>query len=197
MPGTVNYQNHEPVWVAFNDVNLGLCAEGDITVTVPREWVFQNSHQTGGAAIDAYFKGGTPTVQCNFIEINNWDMWEIAFPVGEKQRDSATPPAARGVGLDLASSVLGRYVGHHATTYAQRLVLIPEQLYTASSAQTVRDWFFPKAFCSNVGDVLFGVDSPNALNLTFSVLFDPSNQDGGNQFGRGLRTPSSGSWTVA
>lgn len=202
MPGTVSYLNHEPVSVLFGAAigsltNLGFCAEGDITVTVPTEWVPQMTHQTGAATVEAYYKGGTPTIDVTFSEINNWDLWETVFMAAEKQRDTATPPNTRVAGLEIAKSLAGNYIGHKATSVAKFLVLRPVQLYVSAVAETARDWVFPKSFCSNVAAIPFGVDTPNAFTATFTALFDSAIVDGANQWTRGLKTALSGAWVAA
>ena len=195
MPGTVGNLFHEPVWVVFNDVLLGLCNEGDITVSWNSEWIDQMSHQTGGHIIESYEKGGSPTVQVDLAEISNLDNWIVAFPVAQKQVDTDTTPNNRVTGGSLTTNA--PYIGTKATAVASQLVLRPQAQYADTTTEKTRDMVFQKAWCRNVDDIPFSIDTPSTLSLTFGVLFDPTATQGDYEWIRGLETEVSGAWTAA
>ena len=195
MPGTVANLFHEPVWVVFNDVLLGLAAEGDVTVTWNTEWVDQMSHQTGVHILESYDKGAAPTVDIELAEVANLDNWAIAFTAGQKQVDTDTTPNNRFASGSLTANT--PYTGTRATAVAAQLVLRPEAQYVDTTTEQTRDMVFPKAWCRNVGDLLMGIDSPMTLPMTFGVLFDPAATEGDYEWFRGLETAVAGSWAAA
>jgi hypothetical protein len=193
--GDVTLQNHIPVWVIFGTTNLGLCDEGDITVEMNESWVNQLSHQTGRTPIDSFYAGNAPIVNITFIEVMNWDLWKVAFPYGEKQQDTFTPPHTRFVPTRIVDNTSSRFVGHRATGIANELILRPEYTYNAAATEEAIDVHFPKAFCSSVGTIPFSVDTPNRLPMTFTVLRDIAASSGQSPWYRGLKTPT-GSWVA-
>ncbi len=195
MPGTVANLFHEQVWVVYNDVLLGLTGEGDVTVSWNTEWIDQMAQQTGGHILESYEKGGPPTIQVNLAEIANLDNFVVAFAAGQKQVDTDTTPNNRFAGGSLTANAA--YTGTKASAVASQLVLRPTSLYTDGTTETVRDMMFPKAWCRNVDDIPFGIDTPAELSLTFGVLFDPAATDGDYEWIRGLETAVAGTWAAA
>lgn len=191
MPGTGSNAAHRPVWVIFNNTVLGYTAEGEITARMQETWVDQVAHQTGAQPINAYHKGGNVEIDVNLIEVDNWDLWPIAFPVGTKQQDTATPLNTRFTAYGTSA---GNFIGTKASSVAAQLVLRPQDAYTTVSAETQYDLVIPLAFVKNVGDIPFGIDVPNQLALTFGALLDATQTDGSNSWFRGLETPGTGAW---
>lgn len=194
MAGTATYLNHEPVWLVYNAVLLGLIDEGDVTVTINEDWVDQVCHQTGSHVLQSYFKGAQVNVEASLAEITNLDNWAVAFPTAQKQKDTATPPINRIAGGSATTTT--PYIGTTATSVAKVLILRPASLYVDASTETARDFLIPKAFCRAVGAIPFGIDSANVLPLTFSGIFDPAATEGEYLWIRGKLT-GTGAWTAA
>jgi len=180
--------------VIWNSVLLGFTEPNDITVSFTNTWVDKMFHQTGEYIPEAYFNGQQATIQVDLSEINNWDNWIVAFPMWEKQIDTDTPPNTRVVSNSSTSS--DPYTGTKASTLAQELILRPVAQYADVSTEKSRDFVFPKAWVRDVGDVLFQINTSNALSCTFGTLFDPSASDGEMLAFRGLET-ATGSWSAA
>ncbi len=195
MPGTATYLNHVPSWVILNDVLLGFTNDGDISVNMNQEWVSQFTTQTGANEVQAYNKGGTPTISVDLAEVYNWDNWIAAFPNAEKQVDTDTPVNNRIAGHDAAGTA--QYVGQKATTVALQLVIRPVTDYTDETTETGNDFFFPLTYCANVGDIPFGLDTPLSLSLEFRALFNPAASLGQYQWVYGLETEGAGAWVAA
>ncbi len=187
--------NHVPAWVLFNDVLLGFTNEGDISISMNQEWVSQTVAQAGANEVQAYNKGGTPTISVELAEIYNWDNWIVAFPNAEKQADDATPPANRIAGHSATTTT--EYIGQKATSVAQNLVIRPAVDYTDETTETANDFLIPLAYCSSVGDIPFGVDTPMVLPLEFRALFDPAATLGANQWIYGMDADATGTWAAA
>lgn len=195
--GTATNINKEPVWVVWNDTNLGYIDEGDAVVRITPSYEMQTTHQTGVSPIEAYFNGYTVEVEVSFAEVDNWDLWPIAFLFGEKQADTDTTPNNRFVGHQIADVANSQFVGQKVATVSKQLELKPVRGYTAANTEYLHDWVFPKAFCTNVGDIPFSSTSNNVAPLTFSALLDPTDTAGAGMFWRGLETEVSGSWAAA
>ena len=194
MPGTVSYMNNEPMWVVFADTLLGFADEGDITLSIKGEWVDKLSHQTGNYLLDAFWKGERCTITANLAEVDNWDTWGIAFPIGEEQADAATPPASRYVSN--SSTANTPYIGQRAESFDGQLVLRPVALYVAANTETVRDIMIPKAFVREVGDITYSIDNAETLPITWEALFNPDALKGAHLWTRGIETPTS-AWVAA
>ena len=192
-PGTNANTNKEPVWCVFNGVVLGFVEEGDVTVTPTMDWVDRRFHQTGTFILDSYFNGMQLDIQVTIAEVLNVDNWVVAFLQGQRQQDTSTPTKKRFAFSTIADPTLGLHVGKKATDEAAELKLIPGASGSVPSTETDRDFFIPKAFCRNVGDILFSVSANQSLPLTFSVLYDHTKTDGTNFaiFGR-----EAGTWAA-
>lgn len=192
-PGTIGNTNKVPVWVVYNDVALGYCEAGDITLTVTPDWTEQMFHQTGSNLMDAYLKGHRVTVQCSLAETENVDTWEVAFLGGEEQNDTSSPPLERFVLGDKTEWAAGTFIGRKATAVAKELKLIPVSAYTTASTHTGDDIVIPKAFCRTVGDIQYSIDNDCALACTFEALFDATDANGAGLLYRGV---SAGTWSA-
>ena len=179
--GTATNAVNEPVWVLIGSAIgsltvLGYTAEGsDVSVNIGQNWIPRTHAQTGQMPTDFYDGGQTIEVTVDFDEVVNWDLWPEAFQMGEKQVDTDTVPANRFTSHKIAAVTLA---GTAASTLSQILVLRPTALYVDATTETVRDFVVPKAFCSNVGEIPFGLESPNILPVTFSGIGDPAATDG-------------------
>lgn len=194
MPGTVSYTNNEPMWIVYNSTLLGFCGEGDVTLSIKGEWVDKLSHQTGNYLLDAFWKGERATVTADFSEVDNWDNWAVAFPIGEKQEDTDTPPNNRIVSN--SSTANTPYIGARAESHDAKLILRPVALYVDASTETVRDVVLPKAFVREMGDVVYSIDNEELLPITWEALFDPDASSGAHLWFRGLET-ATGAWSAA
>ena len=193
MAGTVSNTNKVPVWVTFNDVNLGFCNPGDVVLTVTPSWVDMKFHQTGDYLVDSVFNGARATVKCEFAEIENLAVWLVAFGFGDSQVDTATPPLARFAFNTIDAVVSNWDIAMKATSIDAALVLIPETQYVTATTETNDDIVIPQAFCRDVGDILFSTENNQGLSCTFEALMDPTKTDGSNLLFRGALTPT-GAW---
>jgi hypothetical protein len=165
---------------------LGYTAEGsDVTVNIGQNWIPRTHHQTGQMPTNFYDGGQTIEVTIDFDEIVNWDLWAEVFKIGEKQVDSGCSENVRFTGH--ASSPL--LSGTAATSLDQFLILRPTALYTDADTETARDFVIPRAIPTNLGDIPFGLETPNIVPVTFMGIGDPSATDGSVLWYRGLTTP--------
>ena len=192
MAGTVSNTNKVPVWVCFNDTNLGFCNPGDITLTITSSWSDMKFHQTGDYLVDAIFRGARATVQCEFAEIENLDTWVVAFGFGQKQEDTSTPPNER-FAFNTIDAVASQWdIATKATSIDANLVLIPQVSYVNATTETDDDIVIPCAFSRDVGDILFSSENNQGLACTFEALLDPTQTDGSNLL---YRVRDTGTWS--
>lgn len=194
MPGTVSNTNQVPVWVVANNINLGFCNSGDVTVKVTPNWADMTTHQTGEYLVDASFAGAKVEVMCNFAETESLDVWARAFCFGEKQEDATSPPYERFAFNSIDATAAQWDIGTRATSKDFELTLIPQASYSAPGTQGDDDLVVPYAFCRNVGDVLFSVENNQGLECTFEGLLGPTVTTGINLLYRGRFT---GTWSKA
>ena len=195
MPGTVSYTNNEPMWIVYNDVLLGFAGEGDVTLSIKGEWVDKTSHQTGSYLLDSFWKGERCTVTADIAEVDNWANWSVAFPIGEKQVDAATPPADRYVSN--SSTANTPYITARAEAHDYQLVLRPVAQYVDATTEKTRDIMIPKAFVREIGDIIYSIDNAEVLPITWEAMFNPSASAGAHLWVRGLETATAGAWAAA
>lgn len=185
--------NREPMWALFNGVNLGLIAPGDVTVSFTDSWVNQTSHQLGpNAVLESYNQVGSPTIKVKTLEILTMANWAVAFPTGSAQSDGAA--GSRYSPVLITDGNTTPFSGKKASAIAQKLILRPAAQYVDASTEKSRDLWFPKAWCSNMGDFQFSADSDMAFDMTFSTLFIPTAGEGEASWIWGLTT---GTWVDA
>jgi hypothetical protein len=198
-PGTVGNLVNEPCWVLLGSAIgtltlLGYTAKGsDVVVTPGLNWIPQMAAQTGEMPLEMYENGQTMEVTVDFAEVVNWDLWQELFLAGEKQEDQATPPDNRFTSHKIADVSL---VGRKGTDSAQILLLRPVELYADTTTETVRDFVIPQAVCTNLGDIPFGIETPQTVSATFTAIGDPSATDGAMLWYRGLTTADT-AWAAA
>lgn len=194
MPGTVANANKVPVWVVFNNTNLGYCGEGDVRVNVTSNWAEEKFHQTGEFLPDAFYTGSRVTVQCDFAETESIAMWKVAFGHGETQNDTSTPPLTRFV-LGTTDSTVSRWgLGTKASAIAKELVLMPQVAYASATTDHEDNITVPLAWSRNVGEILYSMTNGCLLPVTFEGLFDPTKALGEGLLIRGKLTAGAGSW---
>lgn len=185
--------NHEPMFVIFNGVELGYVREGEITVSFSEEWVDQMAHQTGNRVVESFYKGGgAPSVNIGLLQVQELANWAVAFPTGSAQSDGGSGTRFSPTLVTAGAST--PHIGQKASAYAQVLVLRPAALYVNVSTETARDLWFPKAWCSGVGDIQYGVDQAVVLDCTFRALYVPGAAEGEHVWVYGLKT---GAWVDA
>jgi hypothetical protein len=175
---------------------LGYTGEdGGVSVNITQEWVPRTVAQCGVMPVEMYGNGQTIEVTVDLAEVVNWDLWANAFRMGEKQADGTTPTAInRFVSHDADATVL---VGETGTSLDQYLILRPTALWVDADTTTVRDFVVPQAICTNVGEIPFGVETPQILPLTFMGIGNPAASDGEVLWYRGHTTAPAGSWDDA
>lgn len=174
MAGTIANVNHRPVWVIYNDVDLGYVDEGDITITFGDSWVEQKTHQTGDMNVEAYLKRGPVTINIRLLETDNLSNWSIAFPYGEEQEDTSTPPETRFAHMRIADLTSDEYSGMKASGIDAQLRIVPTDEYDGTPSNHFdHEFVIHSAYVSSVGDMAFSVDSAQVMDLTFSSLFSP------------------------
>ena len=184
MAGTVSNTNKVPVWVCFNDVNLGICNAGDVTVKVSSVWAETLTHQSGNYLVNAHFNGASATVTCNFAETEEPDTWLAAFGFGDKQTYSESERFAFNT-IDAVASQWD--IGTRATGIDHMLVLIPTASYAAADTEGDDDIVIQSAFCRNVGDIIFSSETNQGLECTFEALL-ATDVAGANLMIRGTQT---------
>jgi len=190
----VTKTNRIPMRVLFNDVELGLCNEGEITVSFAQDWVEQMAHQMGKRVLEAYYNPGNPSITCGLLEVETLSNWEIAFPGGSPQQDGSANTRFSPTLITAGTST--PHIGQKASAYAKRLVLRPMKSASSSTEHSFDVWF-PLAYVRSVGDMNFGVDSAIVLDLNFGTLYNPSATLGEHIWIKGLKTAGSGTWTDA
>ena len=194
MAGTVSNTNIIPVWVCFKGVNLGFCNPGDVVLTVTPNWQETLFYQSGNYLMDASFNGAKVTVKCEFAEVEEPDLWLAAFGFGDKQTDSGGSNPER-FAFNTIDTVASQWdIGIKATAIAGILALLPETTYADATTYGNDDIYIPKAFCREVGDILFSTENNQGLSCTFEGLLQPTDSSGVNLLIRGKLT-GTGTWS--
>lgn len=203
MAGTVAHVNKLPVWIVWGDTpaNIGFCGAGDVTVTYTPTWTDSHSHQTGTYLLESYFNGARITVSATISETsvlainatNTTGSIGLAYPMGEGQGDGTGVNRFQFTKIaDVATN--SEFIGHKASSIAQKLELIPVHLYAEDpTTETNDNLVIPKAFVRENGETAYSVENDLVIPVTWEALFVPGDAEGESLAWVGITT---GTWTA-